>query len=105
VDIAVEVKRLAEFCLVTLDRDGIDFMRPVVCVPSTKQFFVWMDQRGLVEPAGARAWAEAALSASAETTGADFLVAYQSSRTQFTVDAVVGGAVTSTTFDAPDTYI
>jgi hypothetical protein len=104
VDVSDEVNRFAQYCLAILEHDGIDFMRPAVCVPSTKRILVWMDRRGLVNPEEIREWAVAAMSSWPEA-GADFLVAYQADRTHFNIDAVVGSLVTSQTFDAPDTYI
>src|SRR5678815_52326 len=94
---AVDVEELAAVCLRLIDRDGIDFMRPVACVPSTKQLIFMIDGRGMVDRDEVRAWA-----LSVSKTGADFLVAYQSGANKFTIDAFVGTMVTSTTFDAPD---
>lgn len=99
-DIDTEVKNLAKLCLELIDRDGIDSMRPLACVPATKQLSFMMDRRGVVEPEVVRAWG---LRVAAPT--ADLLVAYQSDTDRFTIDAVVAGAVTSATFAAPDSYI
>jgi hypothetical protein len=99
-DIDTEVKNLAELCLKLIDRDGIDSMRPLTCVPSTKQLSFMMDRRGVVDPDVVRTWGLAVAS-----PAADFLVAYQSDTDKFTIDAVVAGAVTSATFEAPDAYI
>ena len=99
-DVDSEVRNLADLCLKLIDRDGIDSFRPLTCVPSTKQLAFMMDRRGIVEPDAVRAWG-----LSVASTGADFLVAYQSGSGKFTIDAIVGNTVTSATFDAPDAYI
>ena len=52
-----EVNNLVGLCLKIIDRDGIDFFRPVACVPSTKQLAFMMERRGLIEADVVRAWA------------------------------------------------
>lgn len=98
-DVETELKQLADLCLKLIDHDGVDSMRPVLCVPTTKQLAFMMDRRGMVEAELVRAWGRGSAG------GADFLVAYQSASDKFSIDAVVGGAVSTTTYDAPDSYI
>lgn len=99
-NVDTEIKNLKDLCLKLIDRGGIDSFRPLACIPSTKQLSFMMDQRGLVEPVSARAWAQEVAS-----TGVDFLVAYQSASNKFTIDAVTGDGITSATFEAPDAYV